>query len=284
MLLPLILTALAMIAFAGNSLLTRAALASGAIDAASFTAIRVVSGAVALAILLAITQSTVAWRKPPGTWPSALALLFYAMAFSFAYLRLGAATGSLVLFASVQATMIVWGMLRRDRPTMREMAGLAIAFVAFIWLVLPGLGTPDAIGFALMIAAGIAWGVYSLRGRGRDTPIAATAGNFARAALICAPLLASPAFGGHATASGVGLAMVSGVVTSGFGYALWYRALPALSTTQAAVVQLTVPVIAALGAVVVLSEALTARLAIASALILGGVALAIIRRKRADNG
>jgi drug/metabolite transporter (DMT)-like permease len=272
----LMLTVVAMMAFAGNSLLARDALAGGSIDAASFTAIRLVSGAVALVALLAWQRGTAAVRRAPGNWISALALLGYAMAFSFAYLRLSAATGALVLFSAVQASMICWSLARGDRPTPREMIGLGVAFAAFVYLLLPGLHTPDPLGSVLMMAAGVSWGVYSLRGRGKGPPLDETAGNFVRSGLVCVPLLLLA--GGHAEARGIGLAVVSGVVTSGLGYAIWYRALPGLSTTQAATVQLTVPIIAAIGAVAFLSETLTIRLVVASACILGGVAFAILSR------
>ncbi len=271
----LLLTILAMVAFAANSLLARAALSGGGIDATGFTAIRLISGAIVLAALVMARGSRTMLRHPPGNFPSALALLAYALGFSLAYLRLGAATGALVLFTAVQGTMITWGMLRRDRPTAPELTGLAIAFTAFVYLVLPGLGTPDAIGFALMIAAGISWGIYSLRGSGSDGPLPATAGNFVRAALLCTPLIW---LAGPMSPWGIGLAVISGVVTSGFGYAIWYQTLPRLSTTQAATVQLTVPIIAAFGAIAVLSEPLTTRLVIASTCILGGVALTILSR------
>lgn len=274
----LLLTGIAMIAFAANSLLARIALAGAVIDAGSFTEVRLVSGAIALAALLVGQGGRRAVRDRPGTWPSALALLAYALAFSLAYLRLGAATGALILFAAVQGTMVGWAVARRDRPTAPELAGLTIAFGAFVYLLLPGLGTPDLLGSLLMVGSGVAWGVYSLRGRGASDPIAETAGNFVRAALLSLPLVLLPGLGGHASTAGLGLAILSGVVTSGLGYVVWYRALPRLSTTQAAAVQLTVPLIAAGGAIAVLSEALTMRLALAGLLILGGVAVAILAR------
>ena len=279
--LTILLTVVAMVAFAANSLLARAALAGGAVDAGSFTAIRLVSGALALAVLLAVRRGRAGFRPVAGDWPSAAALFVYALAFSLAYLRLTAATGALILFAAVQGTMVLWGVLRRDRPTRVELAGLAIAFAAFVYLLLPGLGTPDLQGSLLMMASGMAWGVYSLRGRGARDPLDATSGNFIRAAAFCVPLALLAVSTGHATQAGIVLAVVSGVVTSGLGYAVWYRVLPRLSTTQAATVQLTVPVIAAIGAVAVLSEVLTGRLVVAALCILGGVALAILSRRPA---
>lgn len=276
----LLLTCIALVAFAANSLLARAAMADGIIDPVSFTAIRMVSGALALALLLAAQKRRDILQARPGSWASAAALLAYALAFSLAYGRLGAATGALILFAAVQGTMVLWGALRADRPTRAELAGLAIAFAAFVWLLLPGLDAPDLGGSVLMLAAGIAWGIYSLRGRKAGSPLDATAGNFARAALLCLPFVATPFMGGHADATGIALAVVSGAVTSGLGYVIWYRALPRLTTTQGAAVQLTVPMIAAFGGIALLGEILTLRLAVASAFILGGVALAIAAKRR----
>ncbi|BCH33823.1 hypothetical protein MesoLjLc_57530 [Mesorhizobium sp. L-8-10] len=271
------LTTLAMLAFAANSLLARLALAGPAIDAPSYTVIRLVSGAMALGLILR-------WRRGsggglPGNWPSALALFVYAIAFSLAYLRLGAAVGALVLFAAVQCTMISWGLWRKDRPNTGELAGLAIAFGAFVYLVSPGLDKPDLPGSALMALSGIAWGVYSLRGRGARDPLGDTAGNFIRSAAFCVPLATIALLDHGVTARGAVLAIASGVVASGLGYAIWYRALPGLTSTQAAIVQLTVPVIAALAAVALLDEPVTVRLVISTILVLGGVALAILSRR-----
>ncbi len=274
-----LLTLAALIAFAANSLLARAALGGHAIDAASFTAIRLASGAVVMMGLFRARGGDVA--RLPGSWVSAAALLTYALAFSFAYLRLGAAVGALILFGAVQTSMLLWGVLRRDRPTRAELAGLAIAFAALVYLLLPGLDTPDLWGSVLMIGAGVAWGVYSIRGRAPGDPVGQTSGHFGRAAVVAVPLCVIGALGtgsAEITADGVGLALVSGTITSALGYVLWYRALPRLSTTLAATVQLTVPIIAAAGAVLFLSEALTWRLVVASAWLLGGVALAVFAR------
>lgn len=275
----LTMTGTAMVAFAANSLLARLALGDSAIDPASYTAIRLVSGAVALGSILAIQRGGKPGSGLPGNWPSALALFIYAIAFSLAYLRLGAAIGALVLFAAVQTTMIAYGLLSRDWPTPTELAGLTIAFCAFIYLLLPGLHAPDPLGSLLMIAAGVAWGVYSVRGRGATEPLAETAGNFIRCVPVCLPLLLFSVTRGQFTAMGILLALTSGIAASGLGYTIWYRALPSLSTTQAAIVQLTVPVIAAFGAAIFLSEVITLRLILASVFILGGVALAILSRK-----
>ena len=275
MLTTLLLTLVALVAFAANSLLARLALAAATIDAASFTTIRIASGAVALAILVVARGRGAALRGAPGSWTSAAALFAYAIAFSFAYLRLGAATGALILFGAVQVSMLTWGLLTRDRPRAAEIAGLLIAFAALAYLLLPGLHAPAPVGSALMVTAGCAWGVYSVRGRGVPNPLGDTAGNFIRAVLFCAPLLVLSFRAGRVTTEGVILAIASGAVTSGLGYAVWYRALPRLTTAQAATVQLTVPIIAAAGAIAFLGESLTLRLVLASAAIVGGVALAI---------
>lgn len=292
----LLFTCIAMIAFAANSLLARAALSAGAIDGVSFTAVRLVAGAVTLVVLLRFQRrgsyfdAAGGSRRDDaafGSWASGFALFAYAIAFSLAYLRLGAATGALILFSSVQFSMIAWGLLHGHRPIVREVAGLVIAAVAFAWLLAPGAATPDLAGAVLMTASGIAWGVYSLRGRGSRNPLADTAGNFVRAVpfgllmlVLSASAFAGPELTGlKLTGRGTVLAIVSGAVTSGLGYAIWYRALPSLSPMHAATVQLTVPILAALGAVAFLSETLTLRLVVASVVILGGVAVSILSRQ-----
>ena len=276
------LTVAAMIAFAGNSLLARLALADGAIDAAGFTGLRLLSGALVLAfILLTARDSTpVRWRTLEGSWASALALFVYALAFSLAYLKLGAAVGALILFAAVQASMIGWGLVRGERPGTREALGLVVAAGAFVWWLVPGLTRPDPLGTALMIVSGIAWGVYSLRGRGAADATRATAGNFIRTVPLALPLVALSLFQAGVGSAGVLLAIVSGAVTSGLGYVLWYRALKGLTALSAAIVQLSVPIIAALGGVLFLSEDLGLRFVIAAGLVLGGIAFALSTRRR----
>ena len=266
------LTMIAMLAFAGNSLLARAALMGGAIDAASFTAIRLAAGAVVLAALLRLRGEPV---LRAGGWASAAALFCYAIGFSLAYLRLGAATGALILFASVQVGMIGWGLWRGQRPGLQASLGLAVAVAAFVVLLLPGLRAPDPLGAALMTGAGLAWAVYSLR-PGTGPALARTGGNFIRATVLAAPLAGLALAAGHADSQGIVLALVSGGVTSGLGYAVWYQALPGLRPLQAASVQLTVPLIASLGAVSFLTETLTSRLVLCGLCLLGGVALTIL--------
>ena len=269
----LALTALAMAAFAGNSLLCRLALQHTAIDPASFTAVRLVSGALVLWAL-------VRWRdgrqtSAAGDWASAMALFVYAAAFSFAYLSLSAGTGALLLFGAVQATMLGWGLWRGQRLGRGQVAGLVLAMGGLTALLLPGVSAPPVTGALLMLAAGAAWGVYSLRGRGAGEPTAVTAGNFLRAAALAVPLglVALP----WATVDPAGLlwALCSGALTSGLGYAVWYAALKGLHPTSSASVQLSVPVLTALGGVAFLSEPVTLRLALCSLAILGGIAWVI---------
>ena len=270
-----ILTLLAMLAFAGNSLLCRAAFHAGHTDAASFTTIRVVAGALALWLILRMRDGKTA---PAGNWASALALFVYAAAFSFAYLSLSAATGALLLFGAVQATMIGVGLWRGEGLRGWQIVGLACALGGLIGLLLPGLSAPPVQGAALMLAAGVAWGIYSLRGKGAGDPLRVTAGNFLRAVAFAAVL--SLALLSRFSLDGVGVAcaVASGALTSGVGYAIWYTALPGLKATSAATVQLSVPIIAAVGGVLLLGEPPTLRLVLASVAILGGIAMVIRSR------
>lgn len=272
------LTALAMIAFAGNSLLCRAALKHTAIDPASFTAVRLVSGALTLWLVVRMRRGALAGG---GNWLSALALFAYAAGFSFAYVSLPAATGALLLFGAVQATMIGHGIRAGERLGRMQLVGLALAFGGLVGLLLPGLSAPPLQGSVLMLGAGFAWGIYSLRGKGAGDPTRVTAGNFLRAVPIAAALsgfLMKDATLDHA---GLGYAVLSGSLASGIGYAIWYTALPALKATQASIVQLSAPVIAAVGGILFLGEAMTLRLALASAAILGGIALVILEKPAA---
>lgn len=272
------LTALAMLAFAGNSLLCRVALAHTAIDAASFTTIRLASGAVTLWLLARLRRGSLAGA---GNWPSALALFAYAAGFSFAYLSLSAASGALLLFGAVQATMIAYGLWTGERLGAAQLLGFLLAVGGLVGLLLPGLAAPPLQGALLMLGAGVAWGVYSLRGRGSGDPLRVTAGNFLRAAPIAVllSLLTLPA--AKVDAAGAGYALASGALASGVGYAIWYAVLPALKAAKAATVQLSVPPLAALGGVAFLGEAIGLRLLLASAAILGGIALVILERRAA---
>lgn len=273
-----LLTAAALVAFAGNSLLCRLALAGREIDAASFTAIRIASGAIVLAVL-AMPRGGGALRA--GQWGSAAALFGYAAPFSYAYLELGAGIGALILFGAVQTTMLGVAIARGERPRPLVWLGLAVALGGLVALAAPGTTAPDPLAAALMAGAGIAWGVYSLRGRaGTGDPLVATAGNFLRAAPFAVVLVvAASAFARlDVSPRGAGFALASGALASGLGYSLWYAALRGLAATEAAVLQLLVPVLAAAGGVVLLGESVSVRLALAAAAILGGVALAIRNR------
>ena len=270
------LTSLAMIAFAGNSLLCRQALKYTAIDPASFTAIRLISGALVLWLLVRMKQTDQAGR---GNWPSAFALFAYAAGFSFAYISLSAASGALLLFGAVQATMIGHGIWAGERLRVLQTFGVLLAFSGLVGLLLPGLSAPPLLGASLMIGAGIAWGVYSLRGKGVGDPTRVTAGNFMRAVPITVGLSLFMLDFASVDVAGFIYAVSSGALASGLGYAIWYTVLPSLKNTSAASVQLSVPVIAALGGIVFLGEPMTLRLMLASVAILGGIALVIVQKR-----
>lgn len=267
-----LLTSLAMLAFAGNSLLCRLALRDTMIDAASFTAIRLASGALILAAILMLRG-----KRPTagGSWPMAAMLFAYAAFFSFAYRELTAATGALLLFGAVQLTMTGYGLWTGERIRGLKLLGVLVALGGLVWLLLPGLAAPPPLAAALMLAAGVAWGVYSLLGRGAGDPTAATGGNFLRTLPFTAALMLAATASGTTDRTGMFYALLSGAVTSGLGYVLWYAALPRLRPSSAATVQLSVPAIAALGGAMLLAEPVTARLLVASVAVLGGIALAI---------
>ena len=272
------LTTLALIAFAANSVLCRMALGEGAIDAAGFTTIRLLSGAAALWLLLRFFLAG-GLPRSSGSWQAATMLFVYALAFSFAYLALNAGTGALILFGSVQITMFSAGLLRGERLGTWAWIGFALAAGGLIFLVLPGVSAPEPAGSLLMAAAGAAWGLYCLPGRAGRNPLEHTTANFARAtpmAIAASILLAGRS---HFSSSGIVLAIISGAVTSGCGYVIWYSALRHLTILRASIVQLCVPVLAALGGVAFLGESMTWRLTVSGALILGGVGLAAGRQK-----
>jgi drug/metabolite transporter (DMT)-like permease len=272
----LVLTALAMVAFASNSILCRAALRETSIDAASFTSIRLVSGA---ATLWLIARAGRRARAGAGNWISAAALWGYAAAFSFAYLELTAATGALLLFGAVQATMIGHGIWTGERLRGPQLVGLFLALGGLTGLFLPGLAAPPPLGAVLMTGAGVAWGIYSLRGRGAGDPMGITAGNFLRAVPMAALVSAFAASRSSLDRAGCLYAISSGALASGVGYAIWYTVLPSLKATQAATVQLSVPVLATLAGIVLLGEPVTLRFLLASACILGGIGLVISERR-----
>ncbi|HLA78465.1 MAG TPA: DMT family transporter [Vicinamibacteria bacterium] len=273
------LTTVALLAFAANSLLCRAALRPGLVDAASFTSVRLASGALALVLVARLTGR--GGGSSTGSWLSALALFAYAAFFSFAYLRLDAGVGALVLFGSVQATMIGWGLAAGERPRSAEWVGLAVSLLGLVLLTRPGLTSPDPAGTLLMALAGVAWGAYSLRGRASPDAVADNASNFARTVpmALAASLLAIGQ--AHLSTGGVLLAGASGALTSGVGYAVWFLALRGLTPARAAMVQLAVPVLAAVGGVLFLGERVTLRLLAAGILVLGGIALAVTARRPA---
>lgn len=271
-----LVVAAAMLAFAGNSVLCRLALRDGGIDAASFTSLRLVSGALVLWLIVRLRGGA----RTGGDLLSAFALFVYAAGFSFAYLSLSTGTGALLLFGAVQATMIGRGLFAGERLAGMQWCGLALALGGLTALLLPGVSAPPIAGALMMVAAGVAWGAYSLRGRGAGDATAKTAGNFIRAvpfALVLSLFLLRDV---HADAAGIACAMVSGALTSGVGYAIWYTALPHLRAASAATVQLSVPAIAAIAGIVLLGEAPTWRLLFASLAILGGIALVVRSRPR----
>jgi drug/metabolite transporter (DMT)-like permease len=312
-----ILTLLAMIAFASNSLLCRAALKQTSIDAASFTFIRIFSGAVALwlimksrrvlmvdrtasSLLERSSDSSLATRQPrrnlvkaghsslrqAGNWPSALALFAYAAAFSFAYVSVSAGTGALLLFGAVQATMILWGLRCGERLRVRQFVGLALAMSGLVALLFPGLSAPPLSGSILMLGAGVAWGIYSLRGKAEKSPASATTGNFLRAVPMAAVLSIALLPWARVDRSGIVDAVLSGAIASGLGYVIWYTALSdsmpvRLGPASAATVQLSVPVLAATGGILLLGEPLTLRFLFASIAVLGGIALVVIEKRHA---
>jgi drug/metabolite transporter (DMT)-like permease len=273
------LTLLALVAFASNSLLTRLALGSNQLDAASFTALRLASGAVMLAALVVVQSRSWSALRAAGV-AGPVALFVYAAPFSFAYLRIGAAVGALVLFGVVQLTMIGYGIARGERPTPMMWAGLALAAGGLLVLTIPAVARPDPLGVALMAVAGVAWAVYTLVGRGTPDPLAANARSFVWSTPLAMLLVALARGPVRATGHGVVLALLSGAVTSGLGYAIWYRVLPRLTVTQAAVAQLSVPVIAAAGAALTLGETLTTRLVVSGIAVLAGVGLVLGARSR----
>ncbi len=307
------LTSAALLGFAANSLLCRAALlGEGArIDAATFTAVRLVSGALMLAVLFRLrrhrqqasatsgprrgarlrgdheprptgSELTTTAMGRRGSWGSALALFVYAAGFSLAYVRIGAGSGALVLFGFVQLTMLGSGVLRGERPRRQEWMGLVIAFAGLVLLTAPGASAPDLLGAGLMAAAGIAWGVYSLRGRGGTDPLGITTDNFLRCVPLALMLVVFSSLLGvtpGGTPLGYGLAIASGALASGVGYSLWYAALPHLTATRAGILQLAVPVLAATGGVLFLEERVTPRVLAAGATLLFGVLLALVSRR-----
>jgi drug/metabolite transporter (DMT)-like permease len=271
-------TTLALVAFSANSLLCRLALRQALIDPATFTTVRLVAGAVTLAMLARLQSGSAPSADP--SWSSAAMLFLYAAPFSFAYGTLTTGTGALLLFGAVQVTMILGALLAGDRPNAPQWLGLGIAFAGLVYLVLPGITAPSPLGAMLMLLAGLAWGLYSLRGRAARNPLAQTASNFARTVPMVLVLSLTMHSAIHAEPRGLGLALLSGAVASGLGYVIWYHALAGLPGIQASIAQLAVPVLTAAGGVLLLDERITLRLGLAAPLVLGGVALTVLGRPR----
>ena len=271
-------TSAAMVAFAGNSVLTRLALGRSTIDAATFSTARIAGGAAMLLATAAFTQPGGVRLK--GSWLSAAVLFLYAIPFSFAYTSLTAGTGALILFGVVQLTMVMAAVLAGERPHWSQWIGLALASSGLVYLVLPGLRAPSLSGSLLMALAGIMWGVYSLRGRGAANPLQLNMSNFVRALPLTAIVSVLTLSHTYVTSTGILLALTSGAITSGLGYVLWYTALRNLTATRAAIVQLMVPVLAGAGGVAFLGETLSLRLVLSGIVVLGGIALALTGRQR----
>jgi len=276
------LTILALIAFAGNSVLCRLALADGSIDAASFSTVRLVSGAIALLLIL---HATSRGKRPAsyGSWMSAAMLFTYAVCFSFAYVSLDTGIGALILFGMVQTTMVAGALWAGDRPSVPEWVGWLLAVSGFVYLVSPGLTAPSPFGSVLMGIAGIGWGIYSLRGRNEPFALAGTTYNFVRSVPLVIVVSAMTLKDVHLSANGILLATMSGAITSGVGYSIWYTALRSISSMQAAMVQLSVPVLAAAGGILFLAESVSLRLITSGLLILGGIFLAIFGKAKLVN-
>ena len=270
-------TIFALLAFAGNSVLCRLALGENTIDAASFTVIRLLSGIIILIIAATMTRKTKETRSK-GSWLAAGMLFIYAVAFSYGYISLDTGTGALILFGAVQVTMIIASVILGHRLHYTEWLGLFIAFSGFVYLIIPSLTTPSLMGFILMTASGVAWGFYTLIGRSSKQPLNDTAYNFLRTSPFLLALIIFTFNDSHITTEGILLAALSGAIASGVGYAVWYIALGGLSVTQAAVVQLFVPIIAATGGVIFTNELITLRLVESSALVLGGILIVILGR------
>jgi drug/metabolite transporter (DMT)-like permease len=273
----IVYTSITLLAFAGNSILCRMALRDGAIDPASFTSIRLLSGAVALLLIVRLTSRDSSIRDHGG-WTSAFVLFLYAICFSYAYISLSAGAGALILFGFVQGTMIAMALWAGDRPNISEWLGWALAFGGLVWLLVPGIEAPPALGTSLMALAGIAWGVYSIRGREETNALVSTCSNFVYSIAFVVILSAITYTSADMTKRGILLAVISGAITSGVGYVIWYAALNYLRAMQAALVQLSVPAIAAVGGVMLLAEPISLRLLISGVLILGGISLALVQK------
>jgi len=268
----IICTCFSLFAFAGNSVLCRLALGEAQLDPASFTIIRLLSGIVMLMLISSIFQIKNS-SKSKGSWFSALMLYVYAVTFSYAYISLDTGTGALILFGSVQLTMVLISLISGNRLRLIEWLGLITAFAGFVYLVIPSISTPSFQGFILMAISGIAWGIYTLMGKTSQQPLKDTAFNFLRTLPFVLALIIIQLNHTNLSQQGIILALISGAITSGIGYSIWYIAVGGLSTIQAGVVQLLVPIIAAIGGVVFAQELISVRLIFSSILVLGGIML-----------
>jgi len=270
-----LLTVLALIAFAANSVLCRLALGNESIDASSFTGIRLLAGAITLLILLSLQGGNKA-ATSKGSWTASFTLFLYAIMFSYAYLSLDTGTGALILFGSVQITMIILSLMSGTRLHLIEWSGVLLAFTGFVYLIFPNITTPSINGFIMMTVSGISWGIYTLKGRNSKNPLMDTTYNFVRSIPFVVILAAFTMHNASYSSEGIILALVSGAITSGVGYTIWYIALGGLSSTQAAVIQLSVPVIAAIGGVIFVSEVITIRLIISATVVLSGILMVVL--------
>lgn len=278
----IILTLLALIAFAANSVLCRLALGDGSIDASNFTIIRLLSGVIVLFFILKLKLRKSLSSTSKGSWFSGSMLFLYAITFSFAYITLDTGTGALILFGAVQITIIIYSIITGHKLHFLEWIGVLISLLGFIYLILPGVTSPSLIGFILMSIAGIAWGIYTVRGKASKDSLGDTAFNFLKTIPFVLIVFVFTFNTSHYSFEGILLAIISGGITSGIGYTIWYMAIRGLTTVQSAVVQLLVPVIAAFGGVIFISEVITYRLTISSILILGGILLVVIGKNYID--
>ncbi|MDQ6977410.1 MAG: DMT family transporter [Ghiorsea sp.] len=276
----LFLTTLALVAFAANSILCRLALYEGLMDAGSFTAVRLISGALMLGLIVSLRKQQQYNLQSSGSWLAALLLFIYAITFSYAYIALDIATGALILFAAGQITLILAALFYGSRLSLLEWLGLLLAFSGFIYLMLPSATTPSWGGFVLMSISGVAWGLYTLMGKSSNQPLADTTSNFIRSIPMVILLMLFSFEYTNLNAQGLLYAVLSGAIASGVGYTIWYMALEKLQTIHAAVVQLLVPVLAALGGVMLLNETITMQFIIASIIILTGVLLVVLQRNK----
>jgi drug/metabolite transporter (DMT)-like permease len=278
----ILITLLSLLAFAANSVITRFALQETSIDETSFIMLRVVSGAIFLWLYLSFKKNNKAYKA--GTWLAAFSLFIYAVSFTYGYGLIAAGTGALLLFGSVQITMTIAGYREGERLNVIQITGFVLALIGLVILMLPGISSPSIMGALLMCISGVAWSIYTLQGRGASSPAASTAGNFIKAApmaiLLWTIVYLSSSDTINLARDGVIYALLSGIITSGIGYIIWYSVLPELKATQAAIVQLSVPLLVTLAGALLLNETITMRVILASATILLGTVLVLTFKKK----